>query len=441
MKRRPQDNSTARGKEQNHYAAAEVRKDRQITSEVSSRSKGKTNGTRKAKKKMTPKKIILTIVIVLICLLLVGAGAAYAYMKVTLGGINYSTETIPSQYNPPTESLENPIPVVPGITNILLLGVDNRDSDEINERSDSMMILTIDTINNKIKLTSVQRDMLVYIPGRTAPNKINSANVYGGPALAMRVVNETFRLNIEKYVLVNMSNMESIIDLANGIDVSITDSEFVYVNYGISDANYRYPTSKQSPFITVSGMQHLDGRQAVAYARIRHVGSDYGRMARQRTVLQALFSAFKAADLVTKNNLLQEGVKLITTNMTADELMTIGLGAVPLIKGEIEQLQLPITGTFHSGYLNGKSWVNWCDYNKMIPELQKFIYGKTFAFDPVKLIPEDMVTSSQTQETTATTAPSETTVPTTLATESTAPSDTTESSETTETTTSDPIIE
>ncbi|NCB00297.1 MAG: hypothetical protein EOM70_13095, partial [Clostridia bacterium] len=119
-------------------------------------------------------------------------------------------ETIPEVYDVPTESLVHQIPTEEGITNILLLGVDNRNSAVASpeERSDSMIILTIDEKNKKFKLTSLQRDMMVYFPGADNIHKINSANAEGGPLLSMRVINDTFRLNIEKYVLVNMIGME-----------------------------------------------------------------------------------------------------------------------------------------------------------------------------------------------------------------------------------------
>jgi len=122
-------------------------------------------------------------------------------------------ETIPAIYDVPTESLVHEVPKEEGITNILLLGVDNRNAVVASpeERSDSMIILTIDEKNKKFKLTSLQRDMMVYFPASDNIHKINSANAEGGPLLAMRVINDTFRLNIEKYVLVNMIGMEKII--------------------------------------------------------------------------------------------------------------------------------------------------------------------------------------------------------------------------------------
>ena len=110
-------------------------------------------------------------------------------------------------------------------------------------------------------------------------------------------------------------------------------------------------------------------------------------MARQRKVLQALFSAFRDADVLTKNNMISEGLGYLTTNLSTGEIADIGINLIPMMDGEIEQLQIPIDGDFYSGYFKG-GWVNRCDFNAMIPKLQQFIFGKEFPFDKVKLVPQ-----------------------------------------------------
>ncbi len=322
--------------------------------------------------------------------LLVAGIIIYMIWRTMMGQINIvnpTDETLPSEYNVPTESLANPVPIVKGITNILLLGVDNRDSTDVsvNERSDSMMILTVDTINNKIKLTSLQRDMAVYLPGSSSVNKINAANSFGGPALAMRVVNDTFRLNIKQYVVVNMRGMETIINVAGGVTVDVSPEELTYVNKELRSINHVFGDTPASPLLTKSGVQLLDGRQAVTYARIRKLDSDYKRMERQREVLQALMTSFMQADLATKTKMVSQGLGLITTNIPATDITNLGLTVLPMMNGTIEQLQIPINGYFRE--YSGASWMNLCDYNGMIPQLQQFIWGKTFSFDKVREIP------------------------------------------------------
>lgn len=366
---------------------------------------------RKSNRKKKVQLAVTIVVGLLVLVLLTG----FVFWRVMLSRINRGdadSATLPSEFNVPTESLVNPIPVVKGITNILLLGVDARDPDSIKERSDSMMILTIDTINNKIKLTSLQRDMLVYLPGREDPVKINAANAFGGPALALRAVNDALRLKIEDYIVVNMRGMEQIVDLAGGIMVDVTEAEIPYLNMSLNEENLLYPDTTQSVPLTSPGLQQLDGRQAVAYARIRHLDNDYKRMTRQRTVLQALFTKFKADSVITKANVVSKGLSFITTSLTDAEITDMALSVFPLMASEIDQLQIPIKGFFTPGYF-GTSSVNRCDYNGMIPLLQQFIFGKTYPFDEVRLVPESQITATSPS---GSETSGETTAPTTSAT-------------------------
>ncbi len=343
-----------------------------------------------ARRKIPASRKVLLVFVSLLAFVILLTGGLYAYYRSLSAEMNYvdpDLETIPSEYNPPTESLDNPLPDIDGIVNILLLGIDSRDEESIKERSDSMMILTIDTVHGKVKLTSLQRDMLVKIPGADF-NKLNSANVFGGPLLTMRVVNETLRLNIERYMVVNMRGMEQLIDLAGGIEIDVEQAEIRYLNSSIREENNVFSDSEPSPFVEAAGLQLLNGRQAVAYARIRKLDSDYKRMERQRIVLQALLNAFMDADFGTKNNMISEGFSLITTNISADELLGLGLNTIPKLDADIEQLQLPISGYFKEWpYWNGSVWVNLCDFNGMIPLLHEFIFEESFEFDPVYVIP------------------------------------------------------
>ena len=364
--------------------ASESRSDSRVT--VSANGLAKKNAG-KRRRKMPPKKKAMIIAASILGVIVILAGIVYAVVMGWLSNINTdpSDATIPSEYNPPTESLDNPLPEIDGIFNILLLGVDTRDSESVKERSDSMMILTVDQIHGKVKLTSLQRDMLVYIPGIDEPQKINSANSFGGPLLAMRVVNETLRLNITDYMVVNMRGMEQIIDLAGGVTLDILDEQIEYINDEVNYENGFFPDTEKSPLLTKAGRQLVNGRQAVAYARIRKLDSDYKRMERQRLVIQAMLNAFLKADLSTKSNMIAEGLSLITTNMTSEEILNVGINMVPKLSGDIDQLQIPIKGYFTE--YSGSNWVNLCDFNGMIPILHEFIFGETYPFDPVKIIP------------------------------------------------------
>lgn len=334
-------------------------------------------------------KIIARILVSLLCVLLIAGLVLFGTLWQIVGkNINtFDPKTkLDEKYDVAAEPLKNPLPEVKGITNILLLGVDNRDasSTSVEDRSDTMIIMTIDSIHNQIKLTSMQRDIMVYFPGDNTPKKINSANALGGPLLAMRVVNDALRLDISKFVLVNMAGLEQIIDAAGGVTVEITPKMLKALNAELAMVNKTFKNTEPSPTLTETGVQQLNGRQAVTYARIRKIDDDYARMERQREVIQQIFKSAMKASLSQKYNLMQVGLSNITTNMSVGELAAIGVRSMLMLKQPIAQLQIPIEGYYKN--VNTDAWKSLCDYNGMIPLVQQFIFEKTFPFDPVRKI-------------------------------------------------------
>ncbi len=177
------------------------------------------------------------------------------------------------------------------ITNIALFGVDSR-SGSYSGNTDSIMIISIDEVHNKVKITSIMRDTLVYLDGRGYA-KINSAYGRGGPELALKTINTHFGLNIRHYATVNFSGMVHIVNAIGGVEVSITEAERIEANKLILSPDTRIGTEKD--LIRRSGKQVLTGVQAVSWSRIRSVSTaeggsnDFGRTDRQRVVMEALF--------------------------------------------------------------------------------------------------------------------------------------------------------
>lgn len=332
---------------------------------------------RKRKKKLTRKQAFTRIGVgILSVFLLLGLliGLIYNYI---FSGLDVQA---PSNIYP-TEALTYQPPSDKDITNILLLGVDSRNPKVDKGLSDSIIILTIDRKNNVLKMTSIMRDCYVYIPGYKAPDKINAAHSLGGPGLAMRTINNTLRLNIEKYMVVNFQSMADIIDIAGGVTLTITEKERVALT-GMFYSDF--PSIAKSLIINSAGTQKVNGKQAVMFGRIRKIDSDYERTRRQREVLSALFLGFKEASAVSKAQMIQKGLSNITTNMTPKEITSLGLDVMPKMSSEIQQLRLPMDGYFK---VNSTGvWYMLVDYNRMIPEVYKFIYGATQPFDPVPTI-------------------------------------------------------
>lgn len=206
------------------------------------------------------------------------------------------------KYNHNQEFIKDPeldaiVPINAGIVNVALFGVDTRTPDDFTGRSDSIMILSVDTISKKIKVISVMRDS--FVPIGDSYGKINSAYSKGGPTLAVKTLNKIFGLDIKHYATVNFFGMADIIDAVGGITIDVQKNEIngsFRANQLINEYCIikKIPEGKR-PYIKEPGEQLLNGIQAVAWARIRYaatvdgVTDDFGRTDRQRVVMNKLF--------------------------------------------------------------------------------------------------------------------------------------------------------
>ncbi len=193
------------------------------------------------------------------------------------------------------------------VINILLVGIDGRtedmDSKNSTQHGDVQIIVSLNKETGSIKLTSVMRDLYVEIPGYKSKQRANVAYSRGGGELAMATINKLLEMNIQHYVAINFFGLASIIDSLGGLDIELTKAEASAINaylkknppkYDNQDKDYeRIPLEKKD------GVQHLDGIQAVMYARLRSVDNDFKRTERQRHLL----------DLMLKK-VLDDGIKL-----------------------------------------------------------------------------------------------------------------------------------
>lgn len=190
------------------------------------------------------------------------------------------------------------------IINIALFGIDTRDTSSFKGNSDSIMILSLNTRTNQVKIISVMRDTFVPMTynGKTSYGKINSAYAKGGPNLAIKTLNTLFNLNITDYATVNFFGMMDIIDAVGGIEATLTAGEVtnnldkMALNGCIEELCESLGKRASDYYIYKAGTHHLNGIQAVAYSRIRKVANvwgtnnDYGRTDRQRYVMEQLFN-------------------------------------------------------------------------------------------------------------------------------------------------------
>ena len=255
--------------------------------------------------------------------------------------------------------------------NILLLGCDSYTKNSY-QRTDSMIILSINLARGEVKLTSLMRDTWITVPGTNRHRKLTELCAVGGPELTIRAINENFGMDISDYALISMQGIAEIIDLIGGLDLDITEAERKALNKGLFDLS------------SLSGMEqlqesgegvHLNGNQATAYARIRKIDSDYVRTERQRTVLIAMAEKIKnGASAGTLLAIVTTLLNYVDTNLTLPEIMSIASVGLKMDLSSVEQLRLPADGTFESGTYDGI----WCikpNFSKNAALLHSFIYG------------------------------------------------------------------
>lgn len=266
--------------------------------------------------------------------------------------------------------------VTPGLSedwmNILLLGSDARGSTKF-LRTDTMVILSVNTKTNAVKLTSVMRDIWVQLP-EYGGQKLNAACVYGGPELTMRVINEYFGMNIEKYALVNMQCLVAIVDTLGGIrlDVSAAESRAIS-KLSAEDAASPNGESKYATSVPAGEQVLLNGKQVLAYSRIRKSDSDYQRTERQRAVLVTIARRLQQESVFSLAGIVTTLLQYVTTNLGFDEIMSIAGACMKIDLDELTQFRIPADDTYEDGMF-GDTWCIKPDFEENARLLHAFIY-------------------------------------------------------------------
>ena len=280
------------------------------------------------------------------------------------------------------------------IVNIALFGIDSRQVDSFKGLSDSIMILSLNTETKKVKVISVMRDSLVPITynGKTVYGKINSAYSKGGPELAIKTLNTIFGLDISEYATVNFYGMSDIIDAVGGIDVTLAEGELdVYgyengkkVNWGlngcIAEQCGYMGLNAADYYVNKAGFQHLNGVQAVAYARIRHAANiegtndDYGRTDRQRYVMEQLFNKAVTLNTTQYVSLAKSLIPCSETSLSYSEIMGLAVNIL-LSSPSFEQSRIPLTDyQMGSKSVSGYGSCVYYDLDYASKVLKAFIY-------------------------------------------------------------------
>ncbi|MDR7815049.1 LCP family protein [Lacrimispora sp.] len=293
-----------------------------------------------AGKKRKIRRIILMVVLEIFTL----AGIfAYAYVARLMGSIQR-----PDDFNKNQVSNDILSPIqkqhMTGYRTIAIFGLDGRDGN-INKgsNSDLIMICNINRDTGEIRLVSVYRDTYMSIGEGYSYNKINAAYANGGAAQALAALNRDLDLDITEFVTFNWKSVADGINMLGGVDIEITKPEFRYINSFITETVKE--TGVPSVHLKSAGMNHLDGVQAVAYARLRKMDTDFQRTERQRLVIEKTFEKAKKADLGLLNRILLMEVDQIGSNLTFSDftelLLDIGkyhigqTGGFPFTRGDM----------------------------------------------------------------------------------------------------------
>lgn len=325
-------------------------------------------------------KITGIVLAVLLLLLLAIVGVVFMYVDSMLGKMNYlPSDTTVSPEIAASIDMEEWVTTEPGdttpvvdatdvtfptdlpdmqeqgedIVNIMLVGQDARPGEPA-QRSDSMILMTFNKKTGQITLTSFMRDQYVQIPGY-GNTKLCHAYSYGGMTLLNSTLNHHYGIEIDGNVTFNFEGFKEIIDMLGGVEITLTEAEANALNQ---------LESKQNWGLT-AGTQRLTGAQALRYARLRHIDSDFQRTERQRKVILSILEAYKNCELTDLLKILEETMPLITTNISKSEIYAYAWDLFPMLSSaKMNTQQMPAAGTFQSGLIKvSEGYMASCQFN------------------------------------------------------------------------------
>lgn len=279
--------------------------------------KRKKRKTKKKKKKNKFLKILVRIILLLIILIVVMVGVLIGYVFNKLSKIDYEAKGLDNvEIN---EGVENE-----GYLNVALFGIDARSNEyDKNSGSDTIMIVSLNKKTKEVKMVSVYRDSyLCYEDNKYT--KLTDIYRKSGPEKTVSVLNKNLDLDISEYVAINFEVVADVINYVGGIEIDVGKADMQWIN-GYIQENIKV-TGIQSKNIPKAGKQKLDGIQALAYARIRYVGTDINRAERQREVLMKTFDKVKKMNAVQLNGLIDKVLPKVKTTISTSEILGLATG-------------------------------------------------------------------------------------------------------------------
>ena len=375
-----------RDRKTTHKASSSKTSSSQTTSSKKPAPHKKAAGKKKEKKKRG--KILLFIAEIFILLIMVVV--LYGVLKTEkVGKVDIPEEDIVIN----AEVKEKQETTMKGYRNIALFGVDSRDGSLNKNRSDTIMIASINQDTGECKLVSVYRDTYLNL-SNDSYNKCNSAYAKGGPKQAINMLNMNLDMNITDFVTVGFEGLADTIDALGGIEINVTEAEISHLNnyqismVGTTTDNVHFTANAGVDYIpvTTAGLQTLNGLQATAYCRIRYIGDDFQRTQRQRTVLMQIAEKAKKASPAQLNEVANKVFQEIYTSLDLSEILEL-LGDIT--KYEIvDEGVFPAEGMVTTGTIGSKGS---CVIPLSLEENVKWLHGFLFGdndYEPSEAIKE-----------------------------------------------------
>lgn len=242
--------------------------------------------------------------------------------------------------------------------NVLIVGVDSRQNDYAG-RSDAMMVLTVNPLSQKLVMTSLLRDSYVDIPGH-GQERLNEAYNYGGASLLKKTILQNYGIKIDAFMVVNFGDLIEFINDIGGVEMKVTKKEVPVINKYTSDQNKEIYGRKDNPdaLPVKGGTYRFNGMQALAYARVRYVGLDFGRTERQRKVLSASMKQFLSLPVDRQVQIVAKYMLRVKTDLTIPELLFLILVFATMDQYETSSIALPVDGTYQYKRVNGKEVIS-----------------------------------------------------------------------------------
>lgn len=314
-------------------------------------------------------RVLLCTAAVLLCLVFAGMAYVYAmWNKIDTQVIQADDLIINEEVKQNKE-----VDLGDGYTNVALFGVDSRDGNlGEGNRTDCIIVASLNNETKEIRMVSVYRDTLLDLSEGTY-QKCNAAYSYGGPVMAINMLNMNLDLDIEDYVTVDFGAIADAIDLLGGVEIDIQEEEIAPLNKYINET--ARSAGKEAHRVEQSGLQLLDGSQATTYARIRSTaGGDFTRTERQRLVIEKMFEKALKADLGTINAIIDEVFPQVSTSFTLQEILTYAAAYSEYTLGD--NMGFPSDNTTDT--LSGLgSIVIPQDLVSNVSQLHKFLFGTT----------------------------------------------------------------